>query len=187
MKKSIVAILCILSGTACAQTAGLKPGLWEIKVIRHVMDGNDMSAQLASAQAKMREAMSKMTPERRKQMEGMMGGMSGGGMRMCISQAMAARNEAWFDRDGHCGSSKITRNGNKTDFVVNCSSDGRTTVGSGESILNGDTMSTHVDLTVTDARGHHTISSDTQSTFVGTDCQGIAPLDQLAKGMHGGG
>jgi hypothetical protein len=189
MRKTIGAVLLVLCGTAGAQTAGLKPGLWDVKIIRQVIDGKDMSAQIASAQARMQEALAKMTPEQRAMMEGrlkgMMGQGAGGTTRICISPAMAAKNETWTDREGRCGSAKVSHSGNKTSFEVNCSSDGRTTVGSGDSTLNGDTVTTHVDLTTTDARGSHTVQSETQMRFVGADCEGVMPVDQMAKGMQG--
>ncbi|PRC94662.1 DUF3617 family protein [Solimicrobium silvestre] len=185
MKKTTLAILLILSGIASAQTSSLKAGLWDMKQIKQVLDGQDMSAKMAAVQEKMQESMAKMTPEQRKKMEGMMNMGAGGTIRVCISPAMAARNAPIVDREGHCAPAKVTRSGNTSTFEFNCTNNGRTSVGSGKSTVNGDTVSTSVDMTVTDAKGHHSIQSESQMTFLGADCQGIKPADQMMKEMHG--
>ena len=78
MKKLILAILItLLSGTVFAQTSNLKPGLWAFKPISQIMDGRDMTAQLAQAQAKMQQAMANMPPSQREQMKAMMGNQGG--------------------------------------------------------------------------------------------------------------
>jgi hypothetical protein len=180
MKQCTLAILVILSGTAFAQS-NLKPGLWEVKATRQVMDGRDLTAQMAAASAKMEQAMANMTPEQRKQMEAMMSSQgrpqsaSGGATRICVSPAMAAKDKPMVDSEGRCEPAKVTRNGNKTSFEFNCTRDGRTQVGSGESTVNGDTVSTRVDMTVTDAQGRHTMQTESQMRFLGTDCHGIRP------------
>lgn len=190
MRKSTLAILITLSGSAFAQGSSLKPGLWEMKQIRQVMDGRDMAAQMASAQNQMQQAMANMPPERRKQMEAMMGGQGmpaqgAGGMRICISPAMAARDKPMVDPEGRCEPAKVSRSGNKTSFEFNCSTSGRTMVGKGESTVSGDTVTSRMDMATTDASGRHTMQSESQMKYLGPDCQGIKPMDQLAKGAPG--
>ena len=176
-----MAILIILSGTAFAQSSSLKPGLWEMKPIRQVVDGRDLTAQMASASAKMAQAMANMTPEQRKQMQAMMSGQSrpqganGGGTRICISPAMAAKDKPMVDSEGRCEPAKVSRSGNKTSFEFNCTGDGRSEVGSGESTISGDTVTTRVDMTMTDARGRHSMQTESQMRYLGPDCQGIKP------------
>ena len=187
MKKSTLAALIVLSGTAFAQNFGLKAGLWEMKPIRQVVDGRDMSAQMAAGQAKMQEMIASMTPEQRKQMEAMMKNMgtgsnsAGRSTRICVSPAMAAKNVPMVDREGRCAPAKVTRNGNKSSFEFNCTTKDRTMVGSGESTVNGDTISTNMNMTTKDARGQHTMQTESQMTYLGSDCQGIKPVDQLVK------
>jgi hypothetical protein len=191
MRKSTLAVLITLSGTAFAQGNGLKPGLWEMKQISQVMDGRDMTAQMASSQARMEQSMAKMSPERRKQMEAMMGGQAlpakgaGGGTRVCISPAMAARDKPMVDPEGRCEPARVSRSGNKTSFEFNCTSNGRTMVGKGDSTVSGDMVTTRMDMTTTDANGRHTMKSESQMKYLGTDCQGVKPMDQLAKGAQG--
>jgi hypothetical protein len=187
MRKSIVAVLVALSGTAFAQGSGLKPGLWEVKQLKQVMDGRDMNAQMAAAQAQMQQSLAKLPPEQRKQMEAMMGKQgAGGGTRICISPAMAARDKPMVDPDGRCEPAKVSRSGNKTSFEFNCTRDGRTMVGKGESTVSSDLVQTRMDMTTTDATGRHTMQNESQMKYLGPDCQGIKPADQLAKEMRGG-
>ena len=192
MKTLALAILIAVSSTTFAQSSSLKAGLWEMKLIHQVMDGRDMTAQMALAQARMQQETANMTPDQRKQMESMMKGMGtssqsslGGGWRMCISPAMAAKNAPMVDREGHCPPTKVTRSGNKSSFEFNCTTNGRTRVGSGESTMSGDTITTSVNMTMTDARGSHTMQSGSQMTYLGSDCQGIKPVDQLVKDAQG--
>jgi hypothetical protein len=189
MKKLALAVVLVFSGAAYAQDLGVKPGLWESKVIHQVVDGKEMSAQMAATMAKMQERMAKLSPDQRKQMEGMMGGMGHGGtVRMCISPAMAARDEHWVNSNSECGSStKVTRSGNKVSFSIDCTANGRTTVGAGESTINGDSVTTHMDVAVTDAYGHHTMVMDSQMSYLGADCQGVKPIDELAKSVQAPG
>lgn len=190
MNKLAFVILITFCSSAFAESSSLKAGLWEIKPIRQVVDGRDMTAQMAAAQAKMQQAMASMTPDQRKQMETMMKGMgtnspsAGSLARICISAAMAAKNAPMVDHEGRCAPAKVTRNGNKSTFEFNCTTNGRTMVGSGESTTNGDTISTSVNMTMTDSKGHHTMQSESEMTYLGSDCQGIKPADQLVKDLQ---
>jgi len=182
MKKGMIAILITLSGAAFAQSSSLKPGLWEMKPIRQVVDGRDMTNQMAAASAKMQQAMANMTPAQRKQMEAMMSaqGMPNqnadrGVTRVCISPAMAAQDKPMVDPEGRCEPAKVTRSGNKSSFEFNCTGNGRTEVGIGESTVSGDTVATRVDMTMTDARGRHTMQTESQMKYLGPDCQGVQP------------
>jgi len=188
MKKLSLLILITLSSTVLAQGSGLKQGLWEIKPIKQIMDGKDMAAQMASAQAQMQQAMANMPPEQRQQMQAMMaqhGSTAPGSARICVSAAMAAKDKPVVDSEGRCEPSKVSRSGNKSSFEFNCSTKGRTMVGKGESTTNGDSVTTSVDMTMTDARGSHTMQSEMLMTYLGSDCQGVKPADQLLKEAKG--
>ena len=185
MKKLTVAFFCILSGTAFAQTSGMKSGLWEFKPISQIMDGADMTAQMAAAQTQMQQAMANMPPAQREQMKAMMGhqgASAGGNTRICISPAMAAKDRPMVDSEGKCEPTKVNRSGNKTSFEFNCTTPGGTRIGKGESTISGDTVTTRMDMATTDNRGkRHTMQSEMQMKYLGADCQGITPADQLAK------
>ncbi|MBV8635333.1 MAG: DUF3617 domain-containing protein [Burkholderiaceae bacterium] len=177
MKKSIIAILAIgVAGLASAQAPASKPGLWETKIVKQVVDGKDMTAQINGAMAQ----LANLPPEQRAMIEAHMkgAGMNGTSIRVCISPAMAAKHEIGGDPRGHCPPASIEVNGNTTNFAVNCTYQGRTTVGKGQAVVNGDSIAVHVDMKETDSNGSHTVISDTQMSYLGSDCQGIKPLDQ---------
>src|SRR5271169_6181731 len=186
MKKTILVILItLLSGTAFAQNSGLKPGLWEYKPISQIMDGRDMTSQIASAQAKMQQALANMSPAQREQMQAMMGNqglLSGGGMQICISPAMAAKDKPMVDAKGDCEPTRVSRSGNKTSFEINCTTRRGTMVGKGESTVSSDMVTTRMDMTTTDNQGNrHTMRSEIQMKYLGSDCKGITPADQIAE------
>lgn len=195
MKRITVAIALVLGGTSTvygwAQSLDSapiqKPGLWEMKPIKSVIDGRDMNAQMSAAQEKMKQAMANMSPDQRAKIESMTGGMSNGSgnMKICISPAMAAKKQPIIDKEGKCPPAKFRTTGNVTTFEINCTQNGRTTVGSGTSTINGDSVMTSTNMTVSDARGQHTMQNETQMTFLGADCQGITPADQLMESLKG--
>lgn len=190
MKKLPLTLLLTFlpGGYALADNPGLKPGLWESKVTRQVMDGRDMSAQMKSAQSQMQAAMANMPAAQRKQMESMMKGRpmpgANGATRICISPQMAARDKPMVDREGHCEPTKIVRSGSKTSFEFDCTSEGRHMVGHGDSVVSADSVSTRMDMTSTDAQGKHHMQTETQMSYLGADCQGIKPLDQAGSQWH---
>ena len=192
MNRFTVVGLLVLSACASLQSSAQtepayprqKAGLWEFKQIKQITDGKDISAQMAAAQEKMQQALAGMNPEQRAQMKSMMGGMlSGptGTMKICVSAAMAAKNQPVVDKNGQCLPAKISHSGNQTTFEFNCARDGHTTVGTGTSTLAGDVVSTNMNMTMTDATGQHTLQSDSQMTYLGADCRGVTPIDQLVQ------
>jgi hypothetical protein len=187
MKKLIVAAtLAVLASSPCAQTTGMKAGLWEMKTLKQVMDGKDMQAQMAAAQAQMQKALANMPPEQRKQMEATMAKqgaamLGGGAMRLCISPEMAARDKPMVDPDGKCEPAKVSRSGNKTSYEFNCQTDGRSMVGKGDSTYAGDTITSRMDMTTTDARGKHTMQTESQMKYLGADCGTLKPAGQVTR------
>ena len=187
MKKIASLVMCIALWPLAQGASGMKPGLWEVQVTKQVMDGKDMTAQMAAATAQMQEALAKMTPEQRQQMEKVMGGhkMSDkGGQRMCISADMAAQEKPVMPANAQCEATKFERKGNKTSYELNCTTAQGSTVGKGESVVDGDTVKSRMDMTVTGARGKHTMQTESQMKYLGSDCQGLKPMDQLLKEMQ---
>lgn len=190
MKQFILTILLTLSSAAFADSASLKPGLWEIQLLQQVVDGHDISAQMAAAQTEMQQAMANMPPAQRSQMEAMMGhstvnNAAAGSYRICVSPAMAARNQPMIDPQGHCQPTNLIRTGNQTHFAFNCTSHGHTEVGKGVSSITGNLVKSRIDMTMTNALGSHTMHTESQMKFLGADCEGIKPIDQLAKETQG--
>lgn len=187
MKPLILAFIALLCGAAHAEGDRQKPGLWELTVTRHVRDGVDMSGQMNAMKEKMRARLESMPPEKRKQMEAMMGSnglptpAAGGGTRICISAAMSTRKDPMVDPMSHCTPARTTRSGNTTTFEFNCTRDGKTTVGTGRNTINGDTATSAVEMTTTDAAGAHKMQMESTMKYLGADCQGIKPMDEILK------
>jgi hypothetical protein len=150
------------------------------------MDGRDMMAQMAGAQAEMQKMMANMPAAQKKQMEAMMGKQAAPAAnvhRICVSPEMAARDKP-MTPDDRCEPAKVSRSGNRTTFEFNCTTDGRTMAGKGESVVSGDTIGSRMDMVTTDARGKHTMQTESQMKFLGADCQGIKPADQIARELQ---
>lgn len=179
MKKLAFAIF--IASISNAYASGMKAGLWEIIPVSQVVDGRDMTAEISQAQTRMQQELSRLPPAQRAQMQAMMGQGSpaGNGTKICVSPAMAARDAPMVDREGRCEPAKVTHSGNTTRFEFNCTSNGRTSVGKGESTASGDEITTRMDMTETDARGKHTMHSESRMRYLGSSCQGIAPADQM--------
>ena len=187
MKRLTVAVsLAVLASSPWAQTMGMKAGLWEMRTLKQMMDGKDMQAQMSAARAQMQQALANMPPAQRKQMEATMAqqgaAMSGGGaMRMCISPEMAARDKPMVDPEGKCEPAKVSRSGNKTSYEFNCKSDGRSMVGKGDSTFAGDTITSRMDMTTSDATGKHTMQTESQMKYLGPDCGKLKPAGQMTR------
>lgn len=183
-----VLVLAALTHPIAAPAGQLKAGLWEIKVIKQVVDGRDMQGQMAAAQAQMQKAMAEMPAAQRKQMEAMMkqhgaGMAQTGALRVCISPAMAARDEPMVDADGLCKPAKVTRSGNRTQFQIDCTRDGRRMAGAGETVSSGNTLQSKMDMTINDAQGRHRMQTESRMTWVGADCGAVKPVDQIVSDM----
>jgi hypothetical protein len=187
MKKIAVILMGLLAMPAVYAGPFMKPGLWEVHLGKQVMDGKDMAPQMAAAQSMLQEQMAKMSPAQRKQMEQMMGGQAipgSGGQRICISPEMAAQDKPMMPPEAKCEPSKFERSGNTLTFELNCNADGRTIAGRGTSVTSGDLVTSSMDMTTTDARGRHTMQSESQMKYLGADCQGVKPVEQLMKSMQ---
>lgn len=180
--KTIVSILVLGFFAAPALAGDMKAGLWEVKTIKQIVDGQDMHAQMQA----MQKQLAALPPAQRKQMEAMMAsqgvGMSGNAMRICISEEAARRNAPVIDPEGRCQPGKMVRSGTTVRFEIDCVMDGRRTTGKGESTFAGNSVRSRMDMTTIDRDGKHTLQSESQMTYLGADCRGLAPVGASAKG-----
>ena len=182
MKKLTILALAAFAGMASAD-AGIKPGLWEMRIAKNVVDGQDQSAHMAGMTAKMNEQMARLSPEQRAQMSAMMGqrGMGmpmggGGAIQMCITPEMAKRDVPVADKEDSCQPINVRRNGNHMTYEVNCVSHGTKTTGTGESTVNGDSVMTRSDTKVVDHGETHRIQSESEMRYVKSDCGDVKPM-----------
>jgi hypothetical protein len=181
MKKALFALsLPLLAAPVLA--GDMKAGLWEVKTTKQVVDGQDMQAQMRQ----MQQQMASLPPEQRKQMEAMMGrqgiGMGpGGATRMCVSEEMAKRDTPVVDPDGRCQPAKVSRSGSTVRYEIDCMMEGRRTQGKGESTFSGNSVHSRMDMVTMDASGRHTMQSESQMTYLGPDCKGLAPVGGMKR------
>ena len=174
MKKTMFALgLSLLAAPVFA--GDMKAGLWEVKTTKQVVDGQDMQAQ----RRQMQQQMASLPPEQRKQMEAMMGrqGMGpGAATRMCVSEEMARRDTPVVDPDGRCQPTRMSRSGSTVRYEIDCTMEGRRMVGKGESTASGNTIHSRMDAAMMDGSGRHTMQTESQMTYLGPDCRGLAPV-----------
>lgn len=192
MKAVLIGLSAALAvGTTLAQgPGGLKAGLWESRTLKMTVDGKDMLPQMKAAREQMQQSLAKLPPEQRKKMEAMMATQGGGDptvQRMCVSAEMAKKEQPILPRPAHadCAEPKLDRNGNRTAFEFSCKQGEGTIAGKGETVATGDQVTTKVETVTSDKSGaKRTMVAETQMKFIGADCGGLKPLDQMIKEMQ---
>jgi hypothetical protein len=182
-KRSLICLAAFVAFTAYAGGIGFKPGLWEVKVTKQVVDGRDMTAQMAASQAQLQQVMANMTPEQRARMQAMMpkagvGFGDDGGFRICISPEFAKRDQPVIDKDGHCQPGAVTHSGNTTTYEFTCVSNGKTRQGKGTTVAGGDVITNQIDITTSESSGQtRTMHNESEMHYLGADCGDVKPLD----------
>ena len=184
MRKSMIAgLVALVAIPAFAGGFGLKPGLWETRILKQVVDGRDTSAQIAGAMSQMQQAMAGMSPEHRARLEAMMkqhGGPvigSDGAVKMCVSPEMASLDKPIVDREGRCQPATVNRSGDHTTFEFSCSWNGVESTGKGESTTIGDLIRTQLDTKTRKSNGEtHLMHSETEMKFLGSACGDVKPM-----------
>ena len=172
----------LTAGHAQAQAQSIKPGLWELRMTKQVVNGVDQTAQMAAAAEQMKAAMAKLTPEQRKQMEAAMGGAGAGpagAHRLCISPAMAAQEAPKMPTDAKCQPPTVKREGNVTHYEFSCQQDGNTVKGKGQSEVASNRVVTRMEMVTTGRQGKQSMQSESEMRFVSADCGSVVPADQL--------
>ena len=183
MHKTTVALGLACSAAVAAATGfGLKQGLWQSRIVKQVVDGRDVTAQVAAASAELEQAMATMAPEQRARMQAMMVEHSGqtlgssGNTRMCVSADEARRDLPIVDRERRCQPAAVERSGARTTFTINCTSNGVLTTGKGEAVAARDLITSTVDLNTRTANGaKHVLHNETELKYLGADCGSVKP------------
>ena len=192
-RSAIIASISAIAGVFLASSAwaaspalpgasGIQAGLWEMKITKQLLDGKDMQAQMAAAQAQMAEVTKNMPPAQRKQMEEMMSASMGtGSAKVCISPAMAAMDKPIPPKGMQCETLKLNRSAGGMSYEMRCSSPSESMQGKGQSSFGRDWVKSSMDMTTKDARGQHRMQMDSELRFVGKDCGAVKPLGELVK------
>jgi Protein of unknown function (DUF3617) len=182
-----IGLLGLAAAAAALAQPATKPGLWEVRVTRQIVNGQDMTAQMQAAQAQMAAAMKSMPPEQRKMMEsrmgqmGMGGGAAPGAMRMCLTADMLKDRppvQAPTPDGATCEPMQHSRSGNTFSFSTRCKSrDGMVSEMQGKSTMVGD-GEFHADMInkTTGGKQSSTMESSSVSKWLGADCGNVKPL-----------
>lgn len=176
-----LAVLALLPGLAAwSAQFDIKPGLWDIKVVRQIVDGHDASAQMAQVLAHAQQALANLPPEQRARMEAMLNnaGVSqgtNGSFRICVSAQMAHRDAPIIDRDGRCKPTVLNHTGNQVNFQFSCTTNGTTMQGKGDAVMSAEQITTRTDVTTSSAGGAHHIQNETRMQYVAADCGDLKP------------
>jgi hypothetical protein len=184
MRKTILAALLAANaaGTLAAADPAVRPGLWEVKLVRQFMDGRDVTVLVPAALAGYQQLMGNMTPQQRKQMEATFGkAPANTTQHICISPEMAAGDKPLLPPDVKCEPTAFNREAGRVTFEFTCADQGGTTVGKGESTLASESVSTRIDMVTNNANGKHTWQNETMATYVGADCGNLKPADRVVR------
>ena len=192
--KSALFILCAAwaASTAHAQNpaSSRKPGLWESRTLQMTINGEDMRPRMKEMQENTRKALSAMQPGQRKAMQDMLAGQTDDPLvsRLCISAEMVKNQQpglpATYQPRAGCAAPKVTIEGNRSTFEVSCRSASETTVIKGDMAVEGDQITTTAEMARTGAdRLQHVTQTRIQSTFIGSDCGGLKPFNQIMAAM----
>lgn len=169
-----VLLACLAAGAHAAQP-NFKPGLWEVQN-KSSMGDNKMQALMAAAQ----EHLAK-DPAMRAQVEAAMSrnGVSIGqsGMvtaKLCITPAMAARQQLPIQQKGACKMQFDPSVGNSTHYSYSCSSP---VVASGDGTITFTSPTSYTAISrTTPTQGMPALSVESQGRWLSSDCGSIAPL-----------
>lgn len=173
VKKIPLVLLAILVTAAYGADSRMKPGLWEVRIVKRVMDGRDQTAQMAGLSAQMQQAMANLPPDQRARIQSTLKHNSGISdvTRTCISPEMAKRDAPIIDQAERCQPTSVKRNGEHTTFEFNCNINGTTSTGKGESTISGDVVTTQTDITMHTPDGAtHVMQNESEMRFISPDC-----------------
>lgn len=182
-KATMAAALAALSASALgAADPAVRPGLWEVKLVRQFMDGRDVTALVPAALAGYQQLMGNMTPQQRRQMEATFGKVPANTtQRICVSPEMAAGDKPLLPPEVKCEPTAFNREARRVTFEFSCTDQNGMTTGKGESTLASESVSTRIDMTTNNANGKHTWQNESQATYIGADCGSLKPADQVVR------
>lgn len=171
----------LLLAVTYAAGLGLKPGLWDVRLVHQIVDGHDVSQQLTESIAKAQTALAHLPPDQRARVQAMLDAAgvstdSNASFRICISPEMAASDLPVLDKDSSCRPTLVSHNGNHTAFRIDCTAHDTHVQGEGDAVSSGDVITTHAKITTTAADGSkHLMQNETQMQYVSADCGSLRP------------
>jgi len=193
VKRILSVVLLSIAASAALADSGMRPGLWEMRIVKNVVNGHDTVADMSAMSAKMAAQMEKLSPQQRAQMSAMMGqggigmsmgqggmglpGSSAGAIQMCITADMAKRGVPVGEKEGSCQPANVQGSGGHMTYTLNCDSHGTKITGTGESTISEDKVTTRSNSTVVDHGQTYQMQNETEFKFLKSDCGAVKPID----------
>jgi hypothetical protein len=173
----------------------LKPGLWESRIIKLEVNGEDHMPQLQATQARMRQSIASMPLQHREKLEAM-SGPDQSVERSCVSSERWARtagnDRAFFVYEKisrklnlECVQPRESHNGNRITFEVSCQRDGSNTLTmKTEYVIAGDQATVKTEILNTAAGGAKPVMiQEAQMQFLGSDCGDLKPVPSFCDAV----
>lgn len=176
MKKTLLAAFATLVTLAHAADPRMKPGLWEIRVTKNIMDGR--AVQVPARDAQMKQTMANLPPDQQARMQAALKQSAGsnGNVRTCITPEIANRNTPVTDQQGRCPPASVKRNGEHMTYEFSCVISGMAATGKGESTVSSELVTTRSEVTMHASNGTtHVMQSESEMRFIGPDCGDVKP------------
>jgi Protein of unknown function (DUF3617) len=145
----------------------VKEGLWEVTVI-HSMTGMP-TASMANIPP---DALAKMTPQQRAQVESMMGGKPTTDVRKeCVTKEKLAKNAAFSNTRGECTRTVVSSTGRRVEAKFHC--EDKQSVSDGNFVmeaLGSDNVKGTMHMAVTGSGHNMTMDMTITSKYLGQDC-----------------
>lgn len=177
--------LGLCAGAAAQDRPDIKPGLWEMQMIK-APEGAPMPdpAKMKAAMEKMQAQMAGMPPEQRKRMQQMMGNsgvaFSETGMRTCLTAAGLARNGVPMENRPGCTTEVKTRTPQRWVASTVCTQPPSS--GEVEAVFESPTSYlVNVKGTRSDQGQQKPYSMSMRYKFIATDCGGVKPMDEVMR------
>lgn len=173
--------LACASLPALAADTPFKPGLWEISNTPSGAGGSQLQAMMAAAQQQLKA----MDPAQRAKVDAAMARngvvIENGSMRakVCITPAMAARQQMPIQQKGNCTSTFSPMKGNTIDYAVTCTSPAARSEGT--ATFSSPTAYTAVTRMSSSEAGGASMTVDSTGRWLGADCGAIAPPQMSEK------
>ena len=177
MGATVLTRFCLLLIVFCSMTLwaadsvvplNVKEGLWEVTVV-HSMTGMPTSS-MANIPP---DALAKMTPQQRAQVEAMMGGKPSTDVRKeCVTKEKLAKNAAFSNTRGECMRTVVSSTGRRLEAKFHCEE--KQSVSDGNFVmeaLGSDNVKGTMHMVANTGSGHNmTMDLTITSKYLGSDC-----------------
>jgi hypothetical protein len=176
--------LCTLLVTSAAQgqtMVEMKPGLWEMRMLKMAMDGKDWLEPMRTQEREAQAHQTQLPPDQRQHRDPL-------AERLCLHAAipkdwLSLQNIPGMPLDTTgCTHPKASRSGERITSEIICNKpDDKIKV----KVDMVKTNETGLRMVTTNTTSKHTMVQEIQMRFLGSDCGGLKPADEEFKSLQG--